>query len=338
VQEAILASMERWLERGVSGFRLDVFNACHKHPDLPDNPRRWFIGGLFYGYVAQHHIHDRDQPSLAGMLAAMRSLADRHGALLVGETLDERFEYRNAAQWVGPERLHLAFHFGLLHSSWGAPSFAAAIQRHIDELGPERWPAWAIGNHDFPRLASRWGGGPARHRCLPLLLLGLRGTPFVYQGDELGLPELTPPRAQLLDPHGRRYWPFYRGRDGCRTPLPWTEAAGRGFTEGQPWLPFGAASAGLSVQRQEADPLSVLAAWRELLVLRARLPALERGEQGPIRTEGAVLCWERRVPEQKLGIFVHMGSWGRYPLPGRPLWRSGGSGALQPDQAALVEL
>jgi alpha-glucosidase len=298
VVDAVLDNMRLWLERGVSGFRLDVFNCFLKDPELRDNPRRTdllgLVGGLAYRFIGQEHVHDRDHADLAGVLRRMRALADAHDAVLVGETLDERLEYDNAAQWVGPERLHMAFHFRLLHSRWGAASFARAIQAWTDALGPDGWPTWVLSNHDFPRVASRWGGREDRARLAAFLVCTLRGTPFLYQGDELGLREARLPRGQIQDPPGRRFWPLYRGRDGARTPMHWEDAPQAGFTEGAPWLPIQPDHPTRNVETLSDDPASLLEFWRRAIAARRDAPALLRGSQpGPVRVDGELLRFTR---------------------------------------------
>ncbi len=304
VVEAVLAEMAYWLDRGVDGFRLDVFNCYRKSAYLADNPRRLHPAGLLYGYLGQHHIHDRDQDDLSEVLAAMRALTDRYPErFLVGETLDERFRYDAAARWVGPDRLHATFNFQLLHSRWSARSFAAAINAWITQLGGE-WPTWVVGNHDFPRAATRWGGSDERARLLPLIQCGLRGTPFLYYGDELGMREGRIARGDLRDPPGRRYWPVYRGRDGCRTPMPWTDEDGAGFSSGMSWLPI---TADRSVAGQSA-PTSILGTWRRMLALRRDTPALSVGDQGRVVTAGSVLRWTRSGGGGAVAVVVNMGS------------------------------
>lgn len=338
VVDAVLASMERWLERGVSGFRLDVFNLYRKHPDLPDNPVRVPLLGWVYAFAAQEHRHDRDQPDLSEVLGRMRGLADRYDAVLIGETLDERFAYDNAAQWVGADRLHLAFHFRLLHSRWGAVPFARAIRAWMDDLGPEGWPTWVVGNHDFKRAATRWGARDDRLKLVALLVSTLRGTPFVYQGDELGLEDARLPRSALVDPPGRRFWPLYRGRDGCRTPLPWTDGPGAGFSAGEPWLPVSAVPARRTVAGQRADPDSLWHFWQRALRLRRDTPALLRGDQtGP--EPGAhkqVLSWRRQHANASVWVHLNLSDRpARVRSPGRALLL-GTHGPLQPSGEGLV--
>lgn len=307
VVDQVLASMEFWLQRGIDGFRLDVFNCYRKHPDLPDNPRRLHPAGPLYPFIGQHHVHDRDQADLPEVLAPMRSLADRHDAVLVGETLDERFVYDNAAPWVGPDRLHLAFHFGLLHARWGAKHFAGAIARWISDLGPEGWPTWVVSNHDFVRAAGRWGQRDDRMRLVALMLGTLRGTPVVYYGDEVGLREAKLPRAALRDPVGQRFWPFYKGRDGARTPMPWTSGPQGGFTTGTPWLPTQPDAATRCVSAQRAQPGSVLRFWKQVLALRKRMAVLVDGQMSAPWVEGPLLCWERSLGSTRVRVVLNMG-------------------------------
>lgn len=298
VAEAILASMERWFARGVAGFRLDVFNCYVKDAALRDNPRRWSWLGLVYGYMAQQHIHDRDQPELLAHLQAMRALADRYGATLIGETLDEQLRYDNAAAWVGDDRLHHAFDFRLLHSPWGAAPFARAIEQTLARLPTHGHAAWALSNHDFPRAVTRWGGRADRARLLPLLLCALPGALFLYQGEELALPEARLARADLRDPPGVQNWPFYKGRDGCRTPMPWTDAPDAGFSSAKPWLPIPPAHRALHQAGQSADTASPWRLTQAALRLRKQTPALAEGPLAAVGVTPSGLLHLRRSHAQ----------------------------------------
>ena len=300
VQAAILASMQVWYARGIDGFRLDVFNAYRKHPDLLDNPRRWHPGGLVYPYIGQHHVHDRDQADLRDVLGAMRRLADEHGALLVGETLDENFRYERARDYVGAGQLHLDFHFGLLHSRWRADRLVAAARAWIDGLPADGWPTWVLSNHDFPRFPTRWGGGDRRAKAALTLALTLPGTPFLYYGDEIGMPEARLRRADIVDPPGQRFWPFFKGRDGARTPMQWSPGPSAGFTSGRPWLPVSPDAQTRNVERQREDPGSVWSTTQRLIRLRRALPDL-RAPTSDVDHEGPVV----RVRRGALTVLVN---------------------------------
>ncbi|MEZ4316341.1 MAG: alpha-amylase family glycosyl hydrolase [Myxococcota bacterium] len=344
VQEAVLASMQRWYERGIDGFRLDVFNCYRKHPDLPDNPRRWHPGGLFYGYIGQHHVHDRDQDDLPDVLGAMRALADRYGAVLVGETMDENFRYDHAARFVGPDQLHQAFHFALLHSRWRADALCSAIRSWVDRLPADAWPTWVLSNHDFPRHATRWGGGDARARAAAVMALTLRGTPYLYYGEELGMPETRLARRDIVDPPGIRFWPFFKGRDGARTPMCWDASDHAGFTTGTPWLPVDPGYAERNVAAQTGDPGSVLETYRALLALRRDHPALRDGEM-EVSVEGGVLSVRRWTPSAEVRVLTSCRSVGQAVEVGsvRVLYATG-AGVLDgstvrlgPDEAVVLE-
>ena len=316
VEEAVLASMKGWLDRGIDGFRLDVFNCYAKHPSLAANPWRTDLLGRvarpLYPFLAQEHVHDRDRPELAGILARMRQLADQcaHEVVLIGETLDERFRYDNAAGWCGPDRLHQAFHFRWLHSKWSAKAFHAALKAQQEAFeGP---PVWVLGNHDFKRLASRWGAWSqadtdARMRLVPLLMLGLPGSAVLYQGDELGIPEQRLPRRLIVDPPGKRFWPLYPGRDGCRTPMAWDATLHGGFSTAAPWLPLHADHLTRNVAAQRSDPSSIWSAWRDMLALRRRLRVLRDGRlRLSPAPDGPVLGFSRVSEDDTAVVVVNM--------------------------------
>ena len=303
VEDAVMAVLDRWMDLGVDGFRLDVFNAYVKHPDLPDNPWRTDLVGRLarpvYPFLAQDHRYDRDRPELARVLARMRARVDARDrdVVLVGETLDERLQYDRAADWCGPDRLHTAFHFRWLHTRWGARRFHAAIAAQLAAFQDGRTPAWVLGNHDFRRVASRWAAGlhtEARMRLVALLQLGLPGMVVVYQGDELATPETRLPRSAILDPPGRRFWPVYPGRDGWRTPMAWSSAAHAGFSSAPPWLPLHPAWSARNVAVQRYQPDSVWSTYRRMLHLRHTHPALSTDAVAlPEQSHRAVVTYRR---------------------------------------------
>lgn len=261
VVEAILAVQKFWYEKGVDGFRLDVFNAYCKDETLQDNPRRkdvvGLIGGLFYGYIGQEHRYDRDRPEIFGVLKTFRELADQYDAVLIGETLDEKFEYRLAKNYVGPDTLHLAFDFSPLHSSW--KNLPQAIQRLS---GTVDHPAWVWSNHDFPRQSKRWGKHPNRAKLMLAIQILLKGTPVLYYGEEIDQPHVNLSKKDIVDPPGQRFYPFYKGRDGARTPMNWGDDSWKGT---KPWLPLvGNQTVEESLQRDD----STLQLCRELIEIR----------------------------------------------------------------------
>ena len=282
VQQAVLDIMRYWLEMGVDGFRLDVFNAYVKDADLRDNPRRLSGLGLFYGYKGQRHLRDRDQPEMLDILRRMRELVDSYpdrvmvGELLAEESCDKAVEYYGQAD----DGLHLVFNFDLLRSDWKPAAIEGAILDWASSLPSWAWPTWVMSNHDSVRHISRYkaAGDPrARAKVAAALLLCLRGTPFLYYGEELGLPEVKLSRSQIQDPPGKRYWPVFKGRDGCRTPMPWSGADHGGFSEVKPWLPLHPRLDELNLDAQRQDPDSIWRAYQALLALRKAHVALQYG-------------------------------------------------------------
>lgn len=321
VEAAIHDAMRFWLRRGVAGFRLDVYNCYRKHPQLADNPRTWNPGGLIYGYLGQRHVNDQDQPDLVEVLHGMRQVVDAHAGVLVGETLAAN-DYAAAGRYSGPHALHLAFHFALLRSRWRAADVFDAIQAQLGALGAEAWPTWVLSNHDFKRAPHRIIAAVGEARAddqlavAAALLLTLPGTPFLYYGEEIGLREAKIPKAKLRDPVGIRFWPLPVGRDGCRTPMPWTPAGG--FSDAEPWLPLQPDTATRNVELQQADPTSLLSRWRALLALRRAVPALRRGALEGLERAGERLSWRRVLEGQTVEVHLNLGA-----RP-RPLQTGGG--------------
>ncbi len=314
VQDAVLGIARHWLERGVDGFRLDTANLYFHSRGLQDNPplpegRRGNAPVLM-----QQHQHNADQPEAPAFFERLRSLMDSFGArMAVAEIGGAEPLPTMAAYTQGTQRLHTAYSFAFL----GERPDAEQVMRHLapwtQGTGRKAWPSWAFSNHDAPRVASRWGDGvtgafafggradvgAAAAGATPItwlaLLLALRGTIFLYQGEELGLPQSTLAFEDLRDPFGLANWPLNPGRDGCRTPFPWkAEAPQLGFSSAEcTWLPVNLAHAPLSVDRQLADPNSTLHATRRLLALRRAHPALRLGDLQALVADGDVLVLRR---------------------------------------------
>ncbi len=314
VRAAQLAMVRGWLDRGVDGFRLDVFNALFKHPDLPSNPKREPPPtGLarLRAWNRQQHPHDRNQPDLEGFLAEFRAIVDEvPGRMTVGELFDDPLE-----AGVGHSQpRHLVFEFGLLQQPWQAEPLADVIDQREARYGPERWPTVVLSNHDQPRQASRLAKGPERDavaKAAAVLLLTLRGTPFLYYGEEIGLGDVKVPRKEIVDPPARRYWPLplWWNRDQCRAPMPWTAGPNGGFTTGRPWLRLAPDHATRNVADQSADPGSVLSAYRTLLALRRTLLPLQVGSfKWVIRARDGVLAYRRDAPGEAVLVAINLGA------------------------------
>ena len=285
VREALLGVVRTWLERGVDGFRLDVFNTYFKDAALRSNPRRIGRRGA---WSWQRHVHDRDQPELRDLLVELRAIVDeRPGRMTVGELFDGSLT--DAAPLIAPH--HLVFDWSLIGLPWSAAAFRTAIAVRDAAFGPARWPANVLSNHDQPRHASRFAPmgtgaaaaaeGDARAKVAATMLLTLRGTPFLYYGEEIALRNLSIPNSEAADPPARRasfLFPWWN-RDQARGPMQWDPGQGAGFSTGTPWLPLAPDFSRRNVAEQTRDPASVLNAYRQLLRLRRSMPALRAGGQ-----------------------------------------------------------
>ena len=299
-RNAALRVLENWLSKGVDGFRLDVANAYLHDETLKDNPpipptertaHHWS-----HAANMQHHLHDSNLFENRAELERIRKTVDTFDQRFVFGEFSEEFERSGA--YLSPDRgLHAGYTFALLVASRLAPNY---FRKHFDGLAkhPGHWPCIAFSNHDVTRTVSRFGappeGNPALAKLMFALLCSLRGTTLIYQGEELGLPEVDLRRDQLRDPVGDLYYPIAKGRDGCRTPMPWdADAPNFGFTTGRPWLPLGPHHAPLAVSKQAGDLNSVLAFARRFLALRKASAALRLGEISFFDTTGPVLSFVR---------------------------------------------
>jgi alpha-glucosidase len=281
VQDEILAIARFWLDRGVDGFRLDVANFFTHDALLRDNPPSGRADAV-KPYDMQRHVYDRSRPETLPFIARLRAVLDAYpDRMAVAEISSDNPVARMAEYTSGPARLHTAYSFIFLTGDLRASRVGRSVSRLRAEA-PDAWPSWAFENHDVPRSLTRWAGTrpPQKFaRLLIALLTTLRGTAFLYQGQELGLPQADLPFSALRDPEGITFWPAYKGRDGSRTPLPWTgEPPNAGFSTGAPWLPIPPEHRPLSVAAQEAEPESLLHWVRRFLAWRRAKPALCIGE------------------------------------------------------------
>jgi alpha-glucosidase len=285
VQKAHLDSLRFWLERGVDGFRFDACNFHFHDRQLRSNPpalqRDSTTVSDVNPYGMQAHIHDKTQLENVAFLVKIRKLLDEYGAVSIGEVGADDSLAVMAEYTAGGDKLHMAYSFNLL-----TPTFSAAYIRAQVEQFEARvkggWASWSVGNHDSVRVLTRWGGAHPQAAFSKMILamqVALKGTPCLYQGDELALTEAELPFEALQDPYGIAFWPEFKGRDGCRTPIPWeADAAHAGFSNGQPWLPVPPEHATHAVDAQQNDGDSVLNFARRLLHWRKGIPQLTLGD------------------------------------------------------------
>ncbi len=281
LEAAMLDGLRFWLDLGVDGFRIDVAHRCLKDPRLRDNPpaRRLPTGyKIDPEYAAFEHIYDSAHPDIHLLFRKIRALVDEYEAVSPRFTVGEIHESEPRI-WAGYygwnlDELHMPFNFSLLEVGMDPLAFRHAVESIEAALPSGAWPNWVFGNHDEPRIATRLGWHQSR--LAALLLLTLRGTPTIYYGDELGLPNIDIPPGEQQDPWGHQPPGF--GRDGCRTPMQWSAGPMAGFTDGATsWLPIGGQET-LSVEAQLGDKASHLELYRRLLATRRDHRALQIGD------------------------------------------------------------
>jgi alpha-glucosidase len=285
VEAAMHEVLRFWLDRGIDGFRLDAVHRLAKDPQLRDN-------------VPGQRRHDEDWDTMPERLRGIRRVVDSYpDRMLVGELY-----LLDLVRFVGylntGDQLHLAHNFVFIQLPWSAQAYRDSIDEFETLSAEHTWPAWFLANHDLPRVASRLntdGQGAARARAVGVMLYALRGTPFLYQGEELGLPDAKIPPEQVVD---------VDGRDPQRAPIPWQPPSaagpGAGFTTGTPWLPLIEDAEILCAQRQVENPRSTLSLFRRLARLRATTPALQGGTQRLLDTGPDILAWIREDPPDRL--------------------------------------
>ena len=296
VRDAFDDILHFWFDRGVAGFRIDVCHSIIKDRDLRDNPLATKDDHWWVQMSGQRSVYNASRPEVHDVLRGWRTLADGYdpNRVLIGETyvLDPT---QLGSFYGNDDELNLAFNFTLLHSKFEAPALRSSIEEAEKNLPDNAWPVWTGGNHDNHRFPSRWcGDDPAQTRAAMVMLMGLRGTPFLYYGDEIGMPDTEIPQDRVLDPvgvfHGARV-----GRDPERTPMPWTGEAGAGYSAPgvEPWLPYGDVAA-CNVADQRHDPDSMLSLTRDLIGLRNAMPELRRGSYTTLPSSDEHLwAWQR---------------------------------------------
>ncbi|MBW3097338.1 alpha-glucosidase family protein [Pseudohoeflea coraliihabitans] len=313
VQQAVLDAARFWLDRGVDGFRLDTINFYFCDAELRDNPalaideRNDSIAPSVNPYNYQNHLYDKNRPENLDFLRRFRSLMDEYPAIAaVGEVGDAQYGLQIVADYTsGGDKMQMCYAFDFLANEPLSPQRVRNVVEKFGAAAPEGWACWAFSNHDVVRHASRWGNRVAdRDHYLKLLagvLLSLRGSVCLYQGEELGLTEAELSFEDLRDPYGIQFWPDFKGRDGCRTPMVWSEHAdSAGFTDGQPWLPLPTEHRQLAVDVQDHLHASLLNHYRAMLQFRAAHPALIKGDIEFLQVDDSILSFTRRFEGETL--------------------------------------
>ncbi len=314
VQDALLDVARFWLERGVDGFRLDAINCGMHDPELRDNPPappgiRNETRPSFMQLPKYNMSHD----AMPEVLERLREVADAYGPVFTVAEVGTPDPLATMKEYtVGTKRLNTAYGFEFLGTQELTPERVKEILGGWAGEPDEGWPSWAFSNHDAPRAVSRWGTDfelSHRARLISLLQLSLRGNIFVYQGEELGLPQAHIPFEKLQDPEAFTNWPHTLGRDGARTPMPWKhDQRYAGFSTKEPWLPVGRDHQQLAVDTQQGDPGSVLSFFRQIIQLRKSSPALKYGEIEFIDAPKGVLAFVRTTHEESAYCVFNLGN------------------------------
>jgi alpha-glucosidase len=336
LQNAMEDVIRFWLNLGVDGFRLDVVNWFVKDQQFRNNPyRRWGLRP----YDWQQHLYDRNRPETLEIMKQIRTVVDEYpDRMTVGEVYTEPpGDPELVARYYGQgEGLHMAFNFAFLFCPWRAAAFAQAVERWEALLGPDLWPNYTLSNHDQPRAFSRYARGQdslARARLAAAMLLTLRGTPFVYYGEEIGMRNSRIPHGRLQDPVGKRYWPFHPGRDGERTPMQWDNSLNSGFSQTEPWLPVHKDYQTVNVAAQQQAPGSLLNWYRALIQLRQSEPALHSGRYRCRGMQDDIFCFQRQLDNDIIVVALNFAAQERaVSLPPDYTWQTLLSSQFPKDQ------
>ncbi len=285
-----------WFDRGVAGFRIDVAHGIVKDRELRDNPVATDDDPPDVRAHGQRTVYNMERPEVHDVLRRWRALANSYdpSRILLGETYV--LDVRTMGRFYGTgDELHLAFNFTFIHAPFEARALAEVVAESELVIPDVGWPVWTASNHDVSRVMTRWAKGDERkHRSALLSLLTLRGTPVLYYGDEIGMPDTPLGKGDRQDPLGQRHWPESRGRDPERTPMPWSNEPGAGFTAPgvRPWLPIGDATA-RNVADQRRDPSSTLTFVRDLIAVRRQRPDLRNGSYQQLPSPPGAWAWQR---------------------------------------------
>ncbi|WP_300513016.1 alpha-amylase family glycosyl hydrolase [Aliiroseovarius sp.] len=317
VQEALLDVARFWLKRGVDGFRLDTINFYTHDARLRDNPalapkdRTAATAPDVNPYGHQRHVYDKNRPETIDFLRRLRAEMQPWNAAAVGEVGDEQRGLEILGEYTsGDDLMQMCYAFELLSGDRPDAARIADVMAKVAEVAADGWACWAYSNHDVQRHVSRWGLTGASARAFTTLMMCLRGSACIYQGEELGLPEADVAYQDLQDPYGIEFWPEFKGRDGCRTPMVWEMAERNGgFTSAEsPWLPVFPGHLNHAAAQAEQDPDALIHHYRHAIALRRAQPALARGSLEEMVVNGDVLSFTRAHEGDRLRFAINLGA------------------------------
>lgn len=305
LKEAMYDVIKFWLDMGVDGYRMDVVNWYIKDDQYRSNPYRISFNPPDY----QIHKYDRNRPETHGICKEIRQIVDNYSdRMTVGEIFTDESEV--AAEYYGKgDELHLAFNFAFLFQRWKASHFHRIIERWEELTSGVGWPNYTLSNHDRPRHFSRYGKpgeSESRAKIAAAMMFTLRGTPFIYYGEEIGMSDRKIKRSQIKDPLGIKFWPFMKGRDPARTPMQWDDSPNAGFSNSIPWLPVHPNYNQVNVKKEKEDPLSILSFYRNLIWKRKQYPALLVGDyESIIKQPKDYLAYLRSYQNQSILVLLN---------------------------------
>ncbi len=309
VQQEMFNMLSYWLDMGVDGFRFDVINFIVKDKKLRNNP-------LFYWLSNSRKLRTRNHPKSYKIIRNLRKLLDKYpDKMSVGEiyTLPPG-NPKLAASYLsqGKNALHLTFDFSSFFISWSAKKYFKTVDKWQNSIPVTGWPTNVISNHDLFRAINRIGIGrnqEKKARLLALLLMTNRGTPFIYYGDEIGMKNTKIPRNQIKDPLGKKYWPFFKGRDRARTPMQWNDTLFAGFSNTTPWLSINKDYKKINVENQINNQDSLLNLYKYLINLRRSSPALYSGNwMSDSKGKNGILSFYRKYENEQFLIILNFTS------------------------------
>ncbi|MDA7424617.1 beta-galactosidase BglA [Thalassococcus lentus] len=315
VQDALLDVVRFWLDRGVDGFRLDTINFYVHDQQLRSNPalaperRDDTIAPSVNPYNHQEHLYSKNRPENLEFLRRFRAVLEEYpAAAAVGEVGDAQRGLEIMGEYTsGDDKVQMCYSFEFLSKTKPTADRVVDVLERVDEVATDGWACWAFSNHDVTRHPSRWNLGPAAQRAYATLILCLRGSACLYQGEELGLPEADVAFEDLQDPYGIEFWPEYKGRDGCRTPMVWEKNnQNGGFSEGQPWLPVSHDHLNRAAAAQEQDPGALLHHYRKAIAFRHAHKALVKGEHSDVRNTGSIVHFMREHEGEKIFVAINL--------------------------------
>jgi alpha-glucosidase len=323
LKEEFSLIFRKWLNLGVDGFRLDVINSIIKDKKFRDNP--WEFRFPFF----QNHRFNRNRPKSIKIVKWLRELIDEYpDRIMVGEVYT--IPPGNAvtvASYLGNGKnaLHMAFDFSLIFSRWNARRYYKAIKKWYKHIPKKGWPCHVLSNHDLHRSINRYGilrDKSQKAKVAAVMLLTLKGTPFLYYGEEIGMENIRLKRREIDDPVGKKFWPIYSGRDQARSPMQWNTNKHAGFTRGKPWLKVANNYLMKNVKIQNEDEESILTTYKKLIGIRQNKTALQFGNWEPVaKGHQGILTYLREYQESMLFIALNFSSRKKaIRMPGRSPW------------------